>query len=185
MTSTEPITLQPSSPIPLRSAGLETGSLLPRDDARRVRVYCRVTAIASALLTIVLSLMIAWLMRLNLDASWDRATVALLAGATLLAAARLLLTELRLRSYDVGLTDDAVTFEYGRRRSYVPRQHIQLFDTESTLLLRRFGLRRCNLHTAGGTVVVSPVPAGVASAIERLIHEQSPTTRPGRTDGVA
>jgi membrane protein YdbS with pleckstrin-like domain len=88
------------------------------------------------------------------------------------AALNFLRTELRLRSYRLDLTSDAVIFEYGRKRWYVPREHIQLFDIESSILLRIFRLRRCNLHTGGGMVVVSPVPARVASAIERLIYEQ-------------
>jgi membrane protein YdbS with pleckstrin-like domain len=67
----------------------------------------------------------------------------------------------------------------------VPRQHIQLFDIESSLLLRRFGLRRCNLHTAGGTVVVSPVPATIAAAIERLIGEQLAQAQPGQPNAAA
>jgi membrane protein YdbS with pleckstrin-like domain len=185
VTSTEPLGLQPQSPIPLRTAtDAGAGPLLPYVDARRVRVYCRVTAIVAFLLTLLLALVTAWLLRLSLDASWDRATGVILAIVTLRAVARLLLAELRLRTYDIRLTADAIIYEYGRTRWYVPCQHIQLLDIESSLLLRRFALRRCNLHTAGGTVVVSPVPARVASAIERLTHEQR-TTHPGHTDDVA
>jgi membrane protein YdbS with pleckstrin-like domain len=103
------------------------------------------------------------------------------------AAVNYLRAELRLRSYRLDLTCDAVIFEYGRKRSYVPREHIQLFDTETSILLRIFRLRRCNLHTGGGMVVVSPVPARVAAAIERLIYlkEQPATMRADRTDAHA
>ena len=114
---------------------------------------------------------------------WDsRQTLVALTVAVVAAAAIYLRAELRLRSYRLDLTSDAVIFEYGRKRSYVPREHIQLFDTESSILLRIFRLRRCNLHTGGGMVVVSPVPARVASAIERLIYEQPAMMRADRTD---
>jgi uncharacterized membrane protein YdbT with pleckstrin-like domain len=102
--------------------------------------------------------------------------------AVVAAALYYLLAELRLRSYRLDLTSDAVIFQYGRKRSYVPREHIQLFDTESSILLRIFRLRRCNLHTGGGMVIVSPVPARVASAVEQLIYEQPAMVRADRTD---
>jgi membrane protein YdbS with pleckstrin-like domain len=98
------------------------------------------------------------------------------------AALNYLRTELRLRSYRLDVTPDAVIFEYGRKRWYVPREHIQLFDTESSILLRIFRLRRCNLHTGGGMVVVSPAPARVASAIERLIYEKPAVLPADRLD---
>jgi membrane protein YdbS with pleckstrin-like domain len=165
---------------------VEAAPVLLRDDARRVRLYFRLAALVSSLFRLLLALVLIWLLRAFVDESWvGDATIAILSLAVVIGVASIALTELRSRSYDVTLTTDAVTFEYGRKRSYVPRQHIQLFDIESSLLLRRFGLRRCNLHTAGGTVVVSPVPATIAAAIERLIGEQLAQAQPGQPNAAA
>ena len=157
--------------------------LVHRDDLKGVRLYFRLAAAVRALAVVLLALFVIWISTLLFGWHWNtRQTLVPLTVAVGAAAAYYLWAELRLRSYRLDLTSDAVIFEYGRKRSYVPREHIQLFDTESSILLRIFRLKRCNLHTGGGMVVVSPVPARVASAIERLIYEQPAMMRADRTD---
>ena len=132
---------------------------------------------------VLLALFVLWMSVLLFDRHWNSGqTLVPLTVVLVAAVVNYLRAELRLRSYRLDLTSDAVIFEYGRKRSYVPREHIQLFDTETSILLRIFRLRRCNLHTGGGMVVVSPVPARVGSAIEQLIYEQPATMRAERTD---
>jgi membrane protein YdbS with pleckstrin-like domain len=154
-----------------------------RDDLKGVRLYFRLAAAIRALAVVLLALFVIWISTLLFGWHWNsRQTLVPLTVAVVAAALYYLLAELRLRSYRLDLTPDAVIFEYGRKRSYVPREHIQLFDTESSILLRIFRLRRCNLHTGGGMVIVSPVPARVASAVEQLIYEQPAMVRADRTD---
>jgi membrane protein YdbS with pleckstrin-like domain len=156
------------------------------DDLKQVRLYCRLAAAIPAVAVILLALVVSRITIPIVDWRVDPGqTRVLLAAAVVLSGVQYLRAELRLRSYRLDLTSDAVIFEYGRRRSYVPREHVQLFDTESSILLKIFGLRRCNLHTGGGTVVVSPAPARVASAIERMIYEQPATMRADRPDADA
>ena len=144
-----------------------------RDDLKGVRLYFRLAAAIRALAVVLLALFVIWISTLLFGWHWNsRQALVPLIVVLVVAAVSYLLAELRLRSYRLDLTSDAVIFEYGRKRSYVPREHIQLFDTESSILLRIFRLRRCNLHTGGGMVIVSPVPARVATAITRLIYEQ-------------
>jgi membrane protein YdbS with pleckstrin-like domain len=153
------------------------------DDLKGVRLYCRLAAAIRAVVVVVLALVVVRISILLLSGRWDSGrTLVPLTLVLVAAAVSFLLAELRLRSYRLDLTSDAVIFEYGRKRSYVPWEHIQLFDTESSILLRIFRLKRCNLHTGGGMVVVSPVPARVATAIERLIYEQPAMVRPDRFD---
>jgi membrane protein YdbS with pleckstrin-like domain len=173
-----------TAPIDIQTPPIITGEVhdseivVLGDDLKMVRLYCRLAAAISALAVVLLALFGIWISIRLFDWHWtSRQTLVPLTVVLVAAAAYYLLAELRLRSYRLDLTPDAVIFEYGRKRSYVPREHIQLFDTESSILLRVFRLRRCNLHTGGGMVVVSPVPARVASAIERLIYEQSAITR--------
>jgi membrane protein YdbS with pleckstrin-like domain len=143
------------------------------DDLKGVRLYCRLAAAIASLALVLLAIFVLWISNQLFERHWDSGqTLVLLTVVLVVAAVNYLRAELRLRSYRLDLTPDAVIFEYGRKRSYVPREHIQLFDTETSILLRIFRLRRCNLHTGGGMVVVSPVPARVATAITRLIYEQ-------------
>jgi uncharacterized membrane protein YdbT with pleckstrin-like domain len=154
-----------------------------RDDLKGVRLYFRLAAAVRALAVVLLPLFLIWISTLLFGWHWNsRQTLVPLTVAVVAAALYYLRAELRLRSYRLDLTSDAVIFEYGRKRSYVSREHIQLFDTQSSILLRIFRLRRCNLHTGGGMVVVSPVPVRVASAIEQLIYEQPAMMRAHRTD---
>jgi membrane protein YdbS with pleckstrin-like domain len=154
-----------------------------RDDLKGVRLYFRLAAAIRALAVVLLALFVIWISTLLFGWHWNsRQTLVPLTVAVVAAALYYLRAELRLRSYRLDLTPDAVIFEYGRKRSYIPREHIQLFDTESSILLRIFRLRRCNLHTGGGMVIVSPVPARVASAVEQLIYEQPAMVRADRTD---
>jgi membrane protein YdbS with pleckstrin-like domain len=154
-----------------------------RDDLKGVRLYFRLAAAIRALAVVLLALFVIWISTLLFGWHWNsRQTLVPLTVAVVAAALYYLRAELRLRSYRLDLTPDAVIFQYGRKRSYVPLEHIQLFDTESSILLRIFRLRRCNLHTGGGMVVVSPVPARVASAVERLIYDQPAKMRADQTD---
>jgi membrane protein YdbS with pleckstrin-like domain len=181
MASTAPIDIQTPRLITGEVHGSEI--VVHRDDLKGVRLYFRLAAAVRALALVLLILFLIWIFTLLFGLHWNsRQTLVPLTVAVVAAALYYLRAELRLRSYRLDLTPDAVIFEYGRKRSYVPREHIQLFDTESSILLRIFRLRRCNLHTGGGMVVVSPVPARVASAIERLIYEQPTTMHARRTD---
>jgi membrane protein YdbS with pleckstrin-like domain len=184
MALTAPIDTQPP---PLITEGVHSSEIdVHGDDLKRVRLYSRLAAAIPALVMVLLALFIVWLSTRFFDRHWDsRQTLVPLAVVVVVAALYYLRAELRLRSYGLDLTADAVIFEYGRQRSYVPREHIQLFDSETSILLRLFRLSRCNLHTGGGMVVVSPVPARVASAIERLIYEQPALARADRTDANA
>jgi len=181
MTLTAPIDI----PIPPLITGDLRGSeiVVHDDDLKGVRLYFRLAAAISALATVLLALFGIWLSTLLFDWHWSsRQTLVPLTLAVVVAALNYLRAELRVRSYRLDLTLDAVIFAYGRKRWYVPREHIQVFDIESSILLRIFRLRRCNLHTGGGMVVVSPVPARGASAIERLIYEQPAMLRTNGTD---
>jgi membrane protein YdbS with pleckstrin-like domain len=181
MASTAPIDIQPPRIISRDVHGSEV--VVHGDDLKKVRLYCRLAAAVRALALVLLALFVIWISTLLFDMDWDSSqTVVPLTLVLIAAAMSYLLAELRLRSYRLDLTSDAVIFEYGRKRSYVPREHIQLFDTETSILLRIFRLRRCNLHTGGGMVVVSPVPARVASTIERLIYEQPALMPADQTD---
>jgi membrane protein YdbS with pleckstrin-like domain len=178
-----------TAPIDIQTPRLITGDVhrseivVHGDDLKGVRLYFRLAAAIRALAMVLLTLFVIWISNMLFNRQWDSGQTRVPLIAVLVAAAVFyLLAELRLRSYRLDLASDAVTFQYGRKRSYVPREHIQLFDTESSILLRIFRLRRCNLHTGGGMVVVSPVPARVAAAIERLIYEQPAMMRADRTD---
>jgi uncharacterized membrane protein YdbT with pleckstrin-like domain len=178
---TAPIDIQTPLPVTEDTGGLEI--VVHHNDLKRVRLYVRLAAAVRALAVVLLALLVIWIPSLPFGWHWtSRQTLFPLTVVLVAAAAYYLLAELRLRSYRLDLTCDAVIFEYGRKRSYVPREHIQLFDTESSILLRMFHLRRCNLHTGGGLVVVSPAPARVASAVERLIYEQPALMRADQTD---
>jgi membrane protein YdbS with pleckstrin-like domain len=173
-----------TAPIDIQTPPLITGEVhgseivVHGDDLKRVRLYRRLAAAISALTLVLLALFAIWIFIRLFNGHWASGqTLVPLAVVLVAAALNYLRAELRLRSYSLDLTPNAVIFEYGRKRWYVPREHIQLFDIESSILLRIFRLRRCNLHTGGGMVVVSPVPARVASAIERLIYEQPAITR--------
>jgi membrane protein YdbS with pleckstrin-like domain len=181
MTLTAPTDFQ--TPSVVTGEVRESEIVVHGDDISGVRLYFRLAAAVRALAVVLLALFVIWITTLLFGWHWNSRQMLIPLTVVMVAAAGYYLwAELRLRSYRLDLTSDAVIFEYGRKRSYVPREHIQLFDTESSILLRLFRLRRCNLHTGGGMVVVSPVPARVAAAIERLIYEQPATMRADRTD---
>jgi membrane protein YdbS with pleckstrin-like domain len=181
MAVTAPNDIQPPQLVTEEVHGSEI--VVHRDDLKGVRLYFRLAAAIRALAVVLLALFVIWISTLLFGWHWNsRQTLVPLTVAVVAAALYYLRAELRLRSYRLDLTPDAVIFEFGRKRWYVPREHIQLFDIESSILLRIFRLRRCNLHTGGGMVVVSPVPARVASAVEQLIYEQPAMVRADRTD---
>src|SRR5215207_5553347 len=181
MASTAPIDFQTARLITEEAHGSEI--VVHDDDLKRVRLYFRLAAAIAALVVVLLALVVIWISSLLFNWHWgSRQTLVPLIVAVVAAALFYLRAEMRLRTYRLDLTPDAVIFQLGRMRSYVPREHIQLVDTESSILLRIFRLRRCNLHTGGGMVVVSPVPARVASAVERLIYEQPAMMRAHRTN---
>ena len=180
MALTAPIDIQTP---PLITEDVQGYEVVVHGDLKGVRLYCRLSAAIRALALVLLGLFVIWISNLLFNRHWDAGQTRVPLIVVLVAAAVFyLLAELRLRSYRLDLTSDAVIFEYGRKRSYIPREHIQLFDTETSILLRIFRLRRCNLHTGGGMVVVSPVPAHAASTITRLIYEQPARMRPDGTD---
>ena len=184
MALTAPIDIQTARLVSEEVHGSEV--VVHGDDLKRVRLYLRLAAAIAALAVVLLTLVVLWISILLFGGHWGSVrTLVPLTVVLVAAAVYYLLAELRLRSYRLDLTPDAVIFEYGRKRSYVPREHIQLFDTESSILLKIFRLKRCNLHTGGGMVVVSPVPARVASAIERLISEQPAIIDADRADASA
>lgn len=125
--------------------GIEIPEIVVQDnDLKRVRGYCRLAAAFRALALILLALFGIWISTLLFGGRWDsRQTLVLLTAALALAGLHVLLTALRVRSYHLDLTAEAVIFAFGRNRAYVPREHIQLLDTESSILLRLFGLRGC------------------------------------------
>ena len=169
MALTAPIDIQTPSLITEDIHGSEV--VVHGDDLKGVRLYCRLAAAMSALTLILLALFVIWIAVPVLRWHWDsRQTLVALTVVLVVAAVNYLRAELRLRSYRLDLTSDAVIFEYGRKRSYVPREHIQLFDIESSILLRIFRLRRCNLHTGEEWSSFRPVPAHVASSITQLIY---------------
>lgn len=171
MASTDPIDF------PLLQPALGGDTYLPdtavgEHDYRAMRLYSRLAAAIPALIAILLALLVAWIYVVLYDGQWrSRETLAPL-SLIVLAAAFYARAELRLRSFDLVFEPDAIMFAYGSKRSYVPLRNIQLVDAESSILLRMFRLRRCNLHTGGGTVIVSPVPVRVAEAIVQAIERQ-------------
>ncbi len=180
MASTEPVGLQPVIPIAGMSAAADpTVPELRHDDIRRVRLYCRVTALLKAITTFLLVLVFAWLLDRWLDIPWvGDGNLRPVLVATVVGAARFALSEMRLRTYDIRLDAGAVTYAYGRKHYYLPIMHLQLVDTESSPLLRPMGLGRCVLHTAGGMVIISPVPIRFVAAMEHAMLEQ----RTGKPD---
>jgi membrane protein YdbS with pleckstrin-like domain len=169
--SSNSIGLQPVGPIPAHDATAQPAEPdLRQDDIRRVRLYSRMAAMVSALTLFLLIVGGDWLLDRWVDPPWGGS--APLIAAALLASARLGLAEMRLRTYDVRVANGAVSFTYGRKHYYLPIAHLQLIDTESSPLLRPLGLSRCILHTAGGMVVISPVPIRFVSAIEQGMLEQ-------------
>jgi membrane protein YdbS with pleckstrin-like domain len=169
--SSNSIGLQPVGPIPAHDATAQPAEPdLRQDDIRRVRLYSRMAAMVSALTLFLLIVGGDWLLDRWVDPPWGGS--APLIVAALLASARLGLAEMRLRTYDVRVANGAVSFTYGRKHYYLPIAHLQLIDTESSPLLRPLGLSRSVLHTAGGMVVISPVPIRFVSAIEQGMLEQ-------------
>lgn len=174
MASTDPVGIHPVVPIAVISAAEDQAApKLRHDDIRRVRLYCRATAILKAITTFLLVLLFAWLLDRWLDIPWvGGGDVRPVLVATLIGAARFALSEMRLRTYDIRLGGGAVTFTYGRKHYYLPIAHLQLIDAETSPLLRPMGLSRSILHTAGGMVIISPVPVRFVSAIEHAMREQ-------------
>lgn len=174
MASTDPVGVPAGIPIAVKSADArQAAPELRHDDIGRVRMYCRATAALKAIGTFLLVLFVAWLLDRWLDTPWSGGgNVRPVLVATLIGAGRFALAEVRLRTYDIRLGAGAVTFTYGRKHYYLPVTHLQLIDTETSPLLRPMGLSRCVLHTAGGMVIISPVPVRFVSAIEQAMREQ-------------
>ena len=100
----------------------------------------------------------------------DRNILLIIGGGGLL-----LTSELRLRSYYFLLAPDALVYEFGKSRTFLALEHVQLVDTEASLLLRFCGLCRLSLHTAGGNVIVSPLPVSVPPVLEERIRQRAPS----------
>jgi membrane protein YdbS with pleckstrin-like domain len=147
-------------------------------DLRRVRRYLRLAAVIPALLLIVSPVLVAWLVVGFFETDIDPAWILIPTGLLVAGAAGLLLTsERRLRTYYVHLAPDALVYELGQSRTFLKLEHVQIIDHEASLLLRLCGLCRLSLHTAGGTVIVSPLPVWVPPVLEERIR-QRPTAAP-------
>jgi membrane protein YdbS with pleckstrin-like domain len=144
-------------------------------DLRRVRRYLLLATLVPALLLMVapvlISLFLSTVFDIDIGTAWIVvSTGVLLAGSVLLV----IKTERGLRSYYVLLAHDALVYEFGRSRTFLDLEQVQIVDTESSFLLRIFGLCRLSLHTAGGIVSVSPLPVWVAPVVEEHIQRLSP-----------
>ena len=186
MALTVPIDTEEQASRPVVADRSDSDSVIHRADVRQVQLYCRLAAAVSALAFSLAALGLLWLATRLVHWRGDSRQT-LLAFMVVVAAAGVLYlrAEMRVRSYRLELTADAVVFAIGRTRACVPREHIQLLDTESSILLRIFRLKRCRLHTGGGTIIVSPVPASAAAAIERLISERPAAPPIGSSDAGA
>jgi len=146
-------------------------------DLRRVRRYCRLAAAIPAVLLIAAPPLVAWLLTsltdVDLNDAWIVVITALFAAAGI---GRVAIADRRARSYHVLLAPDAVIFEFGGTRTFLELAHVQIVDREASLLLRLCGLCRLSLHTAGGTVIMSPLPVGVPRVLEEFVHALAPAT---------
>lgn len=144
-------------------------------DLRRVRRYLRLAAVIPPLLLMAVPPLVAWfLLRifdLEIGAAWTIVpTVLLIIGG----AGLFLKSELGLRGYYFLLAQDAMVYEFGRSRTFLDLEQVQIVDSEASLPLRIFGLCRLSLHTAGGIVSVSPLPVWVPPAVEERVHQLTP-----------
>ena len=140
-------------------------------NTNRVRLYCRLAAAIPAFLMVISPILIAWAIHAYFDVKpgsiWVVIPSVLL---ILLGIWRFIKGELRLQSYHLLLSQDGVIFEYGRARTRLLFDQVQLMDRETSLLLGKFHLIRLNLYTAGGMVTLSPVPVEVAQTIEQILY---------------
>jgi membrane protein YdbS with pleckstrin-like domain len=147
-------------------------------DLRRVRRYLRLAAVIPALLLVASPVLVAWLLVRFFDVEIGAAWLLIPTGLLIAGAARLLLkSERRLRTYYVQVAHDALVYDLGQSRTFLGLEHVQIIDHEASLLLRLCGLCRLSLHTAGGTVIVSPLPVWVPPVLEERIR-QRPRTAP-------
>jgi membrane protein YdbS with pleckstrin-like domain len=142
-------------------------------NTKRVQLYCRLAAGIPALLMVISPILVVWALHAFFDVKpgsiWIIIPSVLL---VLFGIWTFIKGEMRLRSYHLLLTEDGVIFEYGRARTRLLFEQVQLMDRETSLFLGRFHLIRINLYTAGGMVALSPVPVGVAGTIEQILYSQ-------------
>lgn len=143
-----------------------------------IRRYSRLATGVPALLLLVLPIPLVRVVHEFFDN--DSARPWLIAASILcpiLAIALIVFSELRMRNYDLQLSDTAITFERGGSRAQLPFTHVQLLDRETSPLLSRFQLCRCNLHTAGGMLAIDPIPLNLSLILEERILRLQSTAR--------
>ena len=137
----------------------------------RVRLYCRLAAAIPAFLIAISPILIDWELHAFFDVKLGSIWIAIPSVLLVLFGIWLYYKgEMRLRSYHLLLAEDGVIFEYGRVRTRLLFEQVQLMDRETSLLLGKFQLIRLNLYTAGGMVALSPVPVEVARTIEQILY---------------
>jgi membrane protein YdbS with pleckstrin-like domain len=142
-------------------------------NTKRVQLYCRLAAGIPAFLMIVTPILIDWALHAYFDVKPSSIWVVIPSVLVMLFGIWTYIKgEMRLRSYHLLLTEDGVIFEYGRVRTRLLFEQVQLMDRETSLFLGKFHLIRLNLYTAGGMVALSPVPVGVAGTIEQILYSQ-------------
>jgi membrane protein YdbS with pleckstrin-like domain len=142
-------------------------------NSRRVQLYCRLAAAIPAFLIIISVILVDWALHAFFDVKPGSIWVVIPSALVILFGIWTYIKgEMRLRSYHLLLSEDGVIFEYGRVRTRLLFEQVQLMDRETSLFLGRFHLIRLNLYTAGGMVALSPVPVGVAGTIEQILYSQ-------------
>jgi membrane protein YdbS with pleckstrin-like domain len=139
----------------------------------RVRLYCRLAAGIPAFLMVISPILIDWALHAFFDI--EPGSIWIVIPSVLLVLFGIwtyIKGELRLRSYHLLLSEDGVIFEFGRARTRLLFEHVQLMDRETSLFLGKFRLIRLNLYTAGGMVALSPVPVDVARTIEQILYSK-------------
>lgn len=161
-----------SDPIVLTDAGFN------HIDAGRVRHYCRLAAVVPAALILLSAILIDWALHAIFDVRLGSIWVVTLTIALVLFGLKYYIQrELKLRSYHLLISAHGIIFEYGRTRTRIKFEHVQLMDRETSMLLKKFQLIRLNLHTAGGMISLSPVPVDVSRTVEQLLYGQQQNTK--------
>ncbi len=142
-------------------------------NTKRVQLYCRLAAAIPAFLMVISPILVVWALHAYFDIEPDSIWVVIPSVLVILFGIwHFIKGEMRRRSYHLLLTESGVIFEYGRVRTRLLFEQVQLMDRETSLFLGRFHLIRLNLYTAGGMVALSPVPVEVAGTIEQILYSQ-------------
>jgi membrane protein YdbS with pleckstrin-like domain len=139
----------------------------------QVRLYCRLAAGIPAFLMVIFPVLIVWALHAFFDVKPGSMWVVIPSVLLILFGLWTYVKgELRLRSYHLLLSEDGAIFEFGRVRTRLLFEHVELMDRETSLFLAKFRLIRLNLYTAGGMVALSPVPVDVARTIEQILYSK-------------